>query len=395
MSQSESVDSCTTLYIKYEGSSDDNTRDTFLDGEDLITMSTFTYGVTTIEEGSSFATCLTSNATGAGSSFTIVRGVFFARGAFIEVKTETLILDQYSTTPSYRVGFNVLEEIITAVDDSTLYDNAAGFSNFTAPGSDRLKISLSLTKKLTSDFNDENFIELLRTEEGETKELVERTIYGEIAKEFARRTFDESGNYYVDKFDLQAKECLNDRYSNFGQFTKNQLTEDGNTPSKDLMCVRVGPGKAFVKGYETQVRGNKFIDVEKPRTLKKIKSRAIPFQAGNKIRVNNVLSAAQVKIDTTDFIELRNQRLGTTKSNAVGDVIGRARVYDYRLQNAAYEDNSSVFELFLFDIITDTKLTINQAITQGVPALIEGQRSGARGMLKSTASNTTLSLIHI
>ena len=182
---------------------------------------------------------------------------------------------------------------------------------------------------------------------------------------------------------------MNDRYSNFGQFTKNQLTEDGNTPSKDLMCVRVGPGKAFVKGYETQVRGNKFIDVEKPRTLKKIKSRAIPFQAGNKIRVNNVLSAAQVKIDTTDFIELRNQRLGTTKSNAVGDVIGRARVYDYRLQNAAYEDNSSVFELFLFDIITDTKLTINQAITQGVPALIEGQRSGARGMLKSTASNTT------
>ena len=389
LSQSESVDSCTTLYIKYEGSSDDNTRDTFLDGEDLITMSTFTYGVTTIEEGSSFATCLTSNATGAGSSFTIVRGVFFARGAFIEVKTETLILDQYSTTPSYRVGFNVLEEIITAVDDSTLYDNAAGFSNFTAPGSDRLKISLSLTKKLTTDFNDENFIELLRTEEGETKELVERTIYGEIAKEFARRTFDESGNYYVDKFDLQAKECLNDRYSNFGQFTKNQLTEDGNTPSKDLMCIRVGPGKAFVKGYETQVRGNKFIDVEKPRTLKKIKSRAIPFQAGNKIRVNNVLSAAQVKIDTTDFIELRNQRLGTTKSNAVGDVIGRARVYDYRLQNAAYEDNSSVFELFLFDIITDTKLTINQAITQGVPALIEGQRSGARGMLKSTASNTT------
>tara|TARA_B100001175_G_scaffold112438_1_gene95385 strand:- start:7119 stop:14210 length:7092 start_codon:yes stop_codon:yes gene_type:complete len=389
LSQSESIDSCTTLYIKYEGSSDDNTRDTFLDGENLVTMSTFTYGVTTIEEGSDFATCLTSNASGTGSSFTIVRGVFFARGSFVEVKTETLILDQYSNTPSYRVGFNVLEEIVTAVDDSTLYDNAAGFSNFTAPGSDRLKITLSLTKKLTTDFNDENFIELLRTEEGETKELVERTVYGEIAKEFARRTYDESGNYYVNKFDLQPKECLNDRYSNFGQFTKNQITEDGNTPSKDLMCIRIGPGKAFVKGYETSVAGNRFIDVEKPRTLKKVKSRAIPFQAGNKIRVNNVLSAAQVKINTTDTIELRNARLESTKSNAVGDVIGRARVYDYRLQNSAYTGDATVFELYLFDIITDTKLIVNQAITQGNPARVEGQRSGASGMLKSAVSNST------
>ena len=139
------------------------TRDTFLDGENLITLSTFTYGVTTIEEGSDFATATTSNATGTGSAFTIVRGVFFARGAFVEVKTQSMILDQYSNTPSYRVGFNVVESIITAVDDDSLYDNAAGFSNFTAPGSDRLKIELKLTKKLTTDFNDENFIELLRT----------------------------------------------------------------------------------------------------------------------------------------------------------------------------------------------------------------------------------------
>ena len=31
--------------------------------------------------------------------------------------------------------------------DSSLNDNARGFSNFAAPGADRLKISTSLTKK--------------------------------------------------------------------------------------------------------------------------------------------------------------------------------------------------------------------------------------------------------
>ena len=393
LSQTDSIEQCTTLYIKYEGSSDDLTRDTFLDGENLITLSTFTYGVTTIEEGSDFATAITSNATGTGSSFTIVRGVFFARGAFVEVKTESIILDQYSNSPSYRVGFNVVESIVTAVDDDSLYDNAAGFSNFTAPGSDRLKIELKLTKKLTTDFNDENFIELLRAQEGEVKTIVNRTVYNELAKEFARRTYDESGNYYVTKFDIEAKECLNDRYSTFGQYTVNQITEDGNKPTKDLLCLRIGPGKAFVKGYETQVAGNAFVDVVKPRTTKTIETRAIPFVAGNRLRLNNVLSGAQIKVDTTDTIELRDARLDSTKSNSVGNVIGRARVYDYKLQNSGYTNNSSVYELFLYDIVTDTSITINNAISLNAPALIEGSRSGARGMLKTDVSNSaTLTL---
>ena len=106
----------------------------FLDGETLTTLADINYGVTTISNGSDFATAINSNATSIGSAFTITRGVFFARGVFVEVLPETLILDQYNNLPSYRVGFNVKEEIVTAVDDNSLYDNAAGFSNYTAPG---------------------------------------------------------------------------------------------------------------------------------------------------------------------------------------------------------------------------------------------------------------------
>lgn len=41
-------------------------------------------------------------------------------------------------------------------------------------------------------------------------------------------------------------------------------------------------------------------------------------------------------------------------------------------------DNTSVFEIFLFDIQTDTTLTVNQAHTIALPAAIEGKRSGAK-----------------
>ena len=157
LSRNQSIEGTTTLYIKYQNSSSqDYITEQFLDGENLVTLTNFSYGSTTIAAGSDFATCGITNAAATGCSFSISEGVFFARGAFISVDNETIVLDQYSNSPSYRVGFFVNEEIITVIDDPSLYDNAQGFSNFTAPGADRLKISLSLIKKDLSDFQDEN-----------------------------------------------------------------------------------------------------------------------------------------------------------------------------------------------------------------------------------------------
>ena len=391
LSESQSITGNTTFYIKYEKGSDDYQSEQFLDGESLTTLADFTYGSTTISNGSDFATTISSNATSIGSAFTVTRGVWFARGSFVEVSPETIILDQYSNEPSYRVGFFIKEEIVTAVDDDSLYDNAAGFSNYTAPGADRFKISLQLSKKEIDDFQDENFIELIRAKAGAITRVSEKTVYSEIAKEFARRTFDESGNYYVRKFDLESKECLNDRFSVFGTFFPEGKTDDGNTPSKDLLNIRVGPGKAYVRGYETEVYGTTYLDVNKPRTTQLVESAAVPFEAGNKVRLNNVLNAAQIKLSaaTSDYVDLRSERLATNKATASGSSIGRARVYDYKLQNAGYVDASSVWELYLIDIQTDTQLTVNQAHTIALPAVIEGSRSGARGYLRSAVSSST------
>ena len=63
----------------------------------------------------------------------IAQGVYFLRGFFVTVADSTVILDQYSNTPSYRVGLLIKEELVTAsASDNDLYDNARGFSNFAA-----------------------------------------------------------------------------------------------------------------------------------------------------------------------------------------------------------------------------------------------------------------------
>ena len=60
---------------------------------------------------------------------------------FVDVQKSQIVLDPYDNEPSFRVGFDIVEEIVNADQDETLNDNAKGFTNYAAPGADRLKIS--------------------------------------------------------------------------------------------------------------------------------------------------------------------------------------------------------------------------------------------------------------
>ena len=151
-----------TLYVNYLSSStSNNSSQTFLDGEQISCneiVSSGLLGNTTIAAESPLASTIESDASAIGSSFQIDNGVYFIRGNFVTVDRETLILDQYSNNPSYRIGLFVNEEIVNADLDETLNDNSQGFNNYAAPGADRLRISVSLLKKALDDFNDNNFI---------------------------------------------------------------------------------------------------------------------------------------------------------------------------------------------------------------------------------------------
>ena len=92
----ESIDKFDTLYVKYTSSGTDNSTREFLDGENLITLSDIDYSNTKIEANATFAKCIDSGATKTGSSASISEGIYFIRGYFIKVPTETLILDKYS-----------------------------------------------------------------------------------------------------------------------------------------------------------------------------------------------------------------------------------------------------------------------------------------------------------
>ena len=159
-----------TLYVNYLGSNtQDNTSRQFLDGETLVSDAFITSGLlgnTSISPNQPFAVTIANNSTATGSAFSISNGVYFIRGQFLNVETETLILDQYNNTSNYRIGLFINEEIINSDLDESLNDNSQGYNNYSAPGSDRLKISTFLFKKSLNDFDDNNFIELATIKDG-------------------------------------------------------------------------------------------------------------------------------------------------------------------------------------------------------------------------------------
>ena len=382
-----------TIFIKYNQSGTDGESTAFPDGEILILEENVTYGNTTLNTEETVLTLVSEDATATGSAFGVNKGVYFLRGTFVDVPTSQIILDPYSNTPSYRVGFEVLEEIVNANDDSSLYDNAKGFTNFAAPGADRFKITVKLAKKDLQDFQDTNFVELFRTNEGQTKKLQDSTVYSELKKYFATRTFDESGNYAVEPFRVTTQNSLNDEVGSGGLYNENQITDQGNAPSDDLMCVKLSPGKAYVRGYDVSLPGTTVIDIEKPRSTKTIKNASIPFSMGSLIKVNNVHGAPKISLggDDTNVVQLRNQRVGSNKTSAEGIQVGEARVYSFALSDASYSGATTPWDLNLYDIQTYTilKCTPIPSSSQKVKGCrIKGIASGAYGYLAKNANSS-------
>ena len=382
-----------TLYLNYENSStSDEEVSTFLSGEILLTSKNITYASTFISAGEGFATSIPQNAPIIGSSFNISEGVYFLRGYFVNVSAETLILDQYGNTPSYRVGLDVVEEIVSSDIDQNLADNAQGFNNFTAPGADRLKIGTSLAKKSLDNFEDSNFVQLSEVKNGVLRVVNENTSYNFIGDEFARRTFDESGNYYVKSFRTIVKNSLNDNQGNRGVFEDGQTTDSGQTPSDKIGIYKVSPGKAYVKGYEVETITPTLIDFQKPRTVKRIKQQAVNFGFGPSIRLNRVNGSASIGINTTNTLSLRDERVGSDDEVAGGKEIGIARVYDFALESGAYDlnnQNVNQWDLSLFDVQTYSDISVNEAVTLNTSTHIKGESSGATGFLKFNVSAGT------
>jgi hypothetical protein len=170
---------------------------------------------------------------GIAHTITVDDGIFYIDGFFVRSTKQTISMYKLSKTdgneivddvqytfningirvfsdPTNRVGFSIVRKAVTSDEDVTLKDPANGSYNFNAPGGDRYVIDLNINSipfdNLETDATylvTEDFIELARVVEGKLDYIRRIPTYSDLIEVFARRTYDESGNYTVKPFTLE------------------------------------------------------------------------------------------------------------------------------------------------------------------------------------------------
>jgi hypothetical protein len=389
-----------TLFVRYKNSGTSTTEKTFAAGDVISDVDT-TYTVQ----------ALASSPSGLGSIATITLGVYYIKGHFVLVEPQTIILDKYTNTPSYRVGLLCEESIVTAEEDESLYDNAQNSFNYAAPGAHRYSITATLTKLTENSTADTDFIELIRTGDGQIKKETRRTEYSVLEETFARRTYDESGDYTTKNFEIDVREYRN---NNRGAWTSSRVyligdvvTNGGNTyvarnsatssssvppthtaglvydgpgntgvqweyntnpyynrgiyspgnadtlgtnqANEAKLAIGLEPGKAYVQGYEIEKVSTEYVPVEKSRDYVQVENAVIPATVGNYVLVTNVNSLPPV--DTFGEVTLYDRltsAVGTAPASATA--VGTARVRLLEWHNGTIGTQTAIYKLGLFDV---------------------------------------------
>src|SRR6056300_759122 len=371
-----------TLFVKYLNSGTSNVAIAFSDSETLTTTGGLSAVVETIA---------------VGSAAEVASGVYYINGFHVQVDNQTVILDKYSNTPSYRVGLLVTESFVQSTDDNSLLDNAQGSSNVNAPGADRFKINLTLEKRIIASSEDANFVELLRLRKGILQNQVRTTEYAVLEDTFARRTFDESGDYSVRDFDLDLREHIVDG-NNRGIFT---LAQGGN---EALMAAGLSPGKAYVQGYEISTIGTTFVEIDKARDFATQNNFNTRIDLQNFVHVTNVYNTPDIGFVSGDVEALKNVNLysfptsvrGTqnTGSGSTVHQIGRAKSRGFEYVTGPASANifasasatSAIYKHYLFDIEMFTHLNILSDQSYSAGDQITGNTSGAIGYVHSSST---------
>ena len=263
-------------------------------------------------------------------------------GNFVSVSPQTIILDKYSNTPSYRVGLTILETITDYVSDSSLLDPAVGAANYQAPGSDRYTIVLTLSSLPIETGNDDGFIELLRTNKGAIVKQVNDTVYSVIDDYFAKRTYDTNGDYVVNDFKLTPLANTNNNYYD----------------------VNISRGLAYVRGYRLENQSDLTVTGTRARNTANVNNNQVSIEYGNFFLVSNVKGSSAnglfnftilptIDLHTVNTSSIISSNVNTYNSTKIGTARIRGLEYDSRKSSTA-----NTFDYVYRAYVTDVSTTI-------------------------------------
>lgn len=329
------------------------------------------------------------------SRVTIGEGIIWIADHFVKIDKQSILLDKYSNKPSYKIGFLPSKEFIDHLEDLSLVDNAQGTPNFAAPGADRLKIDITLTKtELSVDTSQTEFISIIDIDNGVVQARRTKKIEKQLETQLAQRTFEESGNYSLQPPKVSVREHLK-QDSNRGKYL---LSEGGNA---NKLLVGIEPIVSYVRGYRYDFIQKTETEVDKSLDTLFREQNKLQTAYGNYFVVNEVSGlwdvneATKIELHDVAFDSVTNATFASTPYNAANK-IGEARVRSFNHASGILGAASTSYRMYIFDIqMTDVTKTVqdvkgiyfNDTVDSFADIVLE---SNGNAQLKETGFNRAL-----
>lgn len=329
-----SANTTKTIYVSYDTGSNVNSSYRTFQPNEVLTSNVGNLTVLGAE----------TTPVGYGSKFEIGDGVFFAKDHFVTFGKQSIIIDPYNDNPTKKIGFTMVESIVSAASDSSLLDPALEASNYSAPGADRFKIDPVLT---VLDYEDEsgppNFVTLMTIKEGRVQKNYNRPQYNVLQKELAKRTYDESGDYYVKGMNIQVREH-EDTGNNYGKYV------GGNS---QLLFVGVEPGTSYVRGFEINTEDTTELETPKSAEYSNVNSQTTTSVMGSYVTVNEFVGSWELdvgkRVNLYDTAQLRLTNRTWSVGAPSGSVIGTAIIQSIEY-NSGTPGYDAKYDVYLSDI---------------------------------------------
>lgn len=272
---------------------------------------------------------------GTGYAVNVSDGIIFQKGHFVRFDGNTAVVSKYSTAPNNAVvGFITAESVSNTTSDPTLLDNAAGALNYKAPGAYRLKLTPQLVVKTKEEAAaNTSFFSIVEFEAGKKVKQNESTEYNVIGNQMAKRTFEESGNYVVNRFAI-ATEAIASNTTHIN--------------------ASIGAGLAYIEGHRVESLDNIRVPLRKATDTITDYGQSISTNYGNYVLVKELAGSFGASVGAT--VSLRNTAGTNLSSNlggtptAPGSQIGTAKIRAVVYESGDVGTPSCTYRLYLFDV---------------------------------------------
>ena len=287
------------------------------------------------------------NVTGKAYEMSVDDGIVFQKGFFQRFPEQSIIVSKYTNRPNDTiVGIQTTESTVNNSVDTSLLDNASGFANENAPGADRLKLDPVLVVNTTTNAEaSNNFLKIAEFKYGSVVHKNQSAVLSSLGDALAARTYEESGDYVVEPFQLSTEEIV------------------GNTTH---ISTTVGQGIGYIQGKRFELTGTTRVELPKA-TISTSKTQQVSANYGNYVKVNEVVG--EFGAETNDMVLIldaamdgvsggANSFTGSTAANnthvvydgVTANVIGTARVRALTMEDSNPSASGCEWNMYLYDI---------------------------------------------